>query len=44
MLKTTHTVSTYFSYPKDKSTHNAILIITDVIGHKFLNAQLYVRS
>ena len=44
MLKTTRTVSTYFSYPKDKSTRNAILIITDVMGHEILNAQLYVRS
>jgi len=35
------TVEAYFSYPKDRSTHNAILIITDVIGHKFLNVQLY---
>jgi len=33
-------ISTYFSYPKDKSTHNAILIITDVIGHEFINVQL----
>lgn len=34
------TVSTYIAYPPDKSTKNAILIITDVIGHKFINAQL----
>ncbi|KAL9108556.1 MAG: hypothetical protein Q9227_006642 [Pyrenula ochraceoflavens] len=33
-------VETYFSYPKDKSTSNAILILTDVIGHIFPNAQL----
>jgi len=33
-------IETYFSYPKDRSTQNAILIITDVIGHKFLNVQL----
>ncbi|KAJ9649029.1 hypothetical protein H2199_000942 [Coniosporium tulheliwenetii] len=31
---------TYFSYPKDKSTHNAVLILTDVIGHEFINVQL----
>lgn len=39
-IKNIGNISTYFSYPKDRSTHNAILIITDVIGHKFLNAQL----
>ncbi|OOQ82259.1 dienelactone hydrolase family protein [Penicillium brasilianum] len=33
-------VSTYFAYPSDNSTENAILILTDVIGHKFSNAQL----
>ncbi|OCK83763.1 alpha/beta-hydrolase [Lepidopterella palustris CBS 459.81] len=33
-------ISTYFSYPKDKSTHNAILILTDVFGHEFINVQL----
>ncbi|KAF2195767.1 alpha/beta-hydrolase [Zopfia rhizophila CBS 207.26] len=33
-------VRTYFSYPKDKSTQNAILIITDVIGMDFINVQL----
>jgi dienelactone hydrolase len=33
-------VSTYIAYPPDKSTKNAILIITDVIGHKFINAQV----
>ncbi len=31
---------TYIAYPKDKSTHNAILLLTDVIGHGFINAQL----
>jgi hypothetical protein len=38
------TVSTYFAYPEDKSTENAILILTDVIGHKFINAQLYIHK
>lgn len=33
-------VSTYFAYPSDKSIENAILILTDVIGHNFINAQL----
>ncbi|KAI9878801.1 MAG: hypothetical protein M1830_010485 [Pleopsidium flavum] len=31
---------TYFAYPKDKSTENAIFLFTDVIGHSFINAQL----
>ncbi|TKA80717.1 hypothetical protein B0A49_01120 [Cryomyces minteri] len=31
---------TYFSYPDNKSTQNAILILTDVIGYEFINAQL----
>ncbi|KAF2101625.1 dienelactone hydrolase family protein [Rhizodiscina lignyota] len=31
---------TYFSYPEDKSTTNAILLVTDVLGHGFINAQL----
>eukprot|EP01099_Mayorella_cantabrigiensis_P005619 TRINITY_DN4564_c0_g1_i1.p1 TRINITY_DN4564_c0_g1~~TRINITY_DN4564_c0_g1_i1.p1 ORF type:complete len:255 (-),score=42.58 TRINITY_DN4564_c0_g1_i1:204-968(-) len=30
----------YVSWPEDKSTENAILLITDVIGHRFINAQL----
>jgi dienelactone hydrolase len=30
----------YFSYPSDKSTEHGVVIITDVIGHKFINAQL----
>lgn len=34
------TAETYFAYPKDKSTHNAILLLTDVIGHGFINVQL----
>ncbi|KAL1967758.1 hypothetical protein VTN77DRAFT_2447 [Rasamsonia byssochlamydoides] len=33
-------VETYFSYPADRSTKRAILILTDVIGHRFINAQL----
>lgn len=36
----TSAVETYFAYPEDKSTSKAILLITDVIGHKFINAQL----
>lgn len=32
--------STYFAYPESKDTSTAILILTDVIGHKFDNAQL----
>ncbi|KAF1985763.1 alpha/beta-hydrolase [Aulographum hederae CBS 113979] len=30
----------YFAYPEDKSTKTAILLITDVIGHEFINVQL----
>jgi len=30
----------YTKYPEDKSTDLGILIITDVIGHRFINAQL----
>lgn len=33
-------ISTYLSYPPDKSTENAILILSDVIGHRFINVQL----
>ena len=33
-------VETYFTYPKDKNTVNAILILTDVICHRFINAQI----
>lgn len=28
------------SYPPDKSTENALLVLSDVIGHKFVNTQL----
>lgn len=34
------TVSTYFAYPADGSTENAILILSDVLGHRFPNVQL----
>ena len=30
----------YFSYPESKDTSTAILILPDVIGHEFINAQL----
>ncbi|KAF2747092.1 alpha/beta-hydrolase [Sporormia fimetaria CBS 119925] len=33
-------VRTYFTYPKDKNTQNAILILTDIIGMDFINVQL----
>ncbi|CAG8112524.1 unnamed protein product [Penicillium salamii] len=32
--------STYFAYPEDKTTKNAILLLTDFMGHQSLNAQL----
>lgn len=38
--KNPSTVSTYLSYPPDRSTSNAILILSDVIGYKFTNVQL----
>ena len=39
-MKLVGDVETYFTYPKDKSTKRAILLITDVIGHRFNNVQL----
>lgn len=33
-------VSTYITYPESKSTETAIIILPDVIGHEFINAQL----
>ncbi|EKG17503.1 Dienelactone hydrolase [Macrophomina phaseolina MS6] len=33
-------IETYLSYPESKSTENAILIMTDVFGHEFINVQL----
>jgi len=33
-------ISTYFAHPESKQTENAILILPDVIGHQFINAQL----
>ncbi|KAJ5707209.1 Sterol O-acyltransferase ACAT/DAG/ARE [Penicillium malachiteum] len=33
-------VETYLAYPADKSTKRGILLCTDVIGHRFINAQL----
>ncbi|KAH9828115.1 Dienelactone hydrolase family, partial [Teratosphaeria destructans] len=39
-LKKIGDISTYFAYPEDKSTDHAILLLPDVIGHEFINAQL----
>ncbi|KUI70694.1 Protein AIM2 [Cytospora mali] len=39
-LRNIGNISTYFAYPPDKSTEKALLILSDVIGHKFVNAQL----
>ncbi|KAI9836852.1 MAG: hypothetical protein M1819_001017 [Sarea resinae] len=39
-MKMVGDVETYFAYPASKDPTNAILILTDVIGHAFLNAQL----
>lgn len=33
-------VDTYLAYPESRQTDTAILILTDVIGHDFINAQL----
>jgi len=41
-LKSINGIDTYLAYPEDKSTANAILILTDVIGVKFINVQLFV--
>ncbi|RHZ60718.1 dienelactone hydrolase family protein [Aspergillus thermomutatus] len=30
----------YFSYPKDRSTKHGVILLTDVIGHRFINSQL----
>ena len=35
-------IEVYYAYPENKSTEYGILLITDVIGHKFINAQLIV--
>ncbi|KAI9724750.1 MAG: hypothetical protein M1812_000025 [Candelaria pacifica] len=39
-MKNIGETETYLSYPKDGSTQRAIIILTDVIGHGFINAQL----
>jgi len=39
-LKSIGDVETYFAYPESKSPEHGILILTDVIGHGFINAQL----
>jgi len=39
-MKSVGDVETYFAYPEDKSTKKGLLLITDVIGHRFINVQL----
>lgn len=39
-ISTVKDFEVYTSYPENKSTDYAVLILTDVIGHKFVNAQL----
>ncbi len=34
------TAETYLSYPTNGNTQKAVLFLTDVIGHGFINAQL----
>jgi hypothetical protein len=41
-LKMLGDIEVYYAYPENKSTEYGILLITDVIGHKFINAQLIV--
>lgn len=33
-------VEVYIAHPADRSTKRSILLLTDVIGHRFINAQL----
>lgn len=33
-------VDSYVTYPESKSTERAVLILPDVLGHEFINAQL----
>lgn len=37
-------VPAYITYPESKKTDIAILILPDVIGHEFINVQLYVHD
>ncbi|TIA35295.1 hypothetical protein D6C78_06237 [Aureobasidium pullulans] len=39
-MRNIRSISTYFSYPEDRQTKNAILILTDFFGHEFINVQL----
>jgi len=39
-IKKIGNTETYFAYPESKKTETAILLLTDVIGHNFINAQL----
>jgi hypothetical protein len=34
------TVEMYFSYPTQSASKGAILVLTDVMGHRFTNLQL----
>ncbi|KAI4738988.1 hypothetical protein E4T50_10544 [Aureobasidium sp. EXF-12298] len=43
-MRNIRSISTYFSYPEDRQTKNAILILTDFFGHEFINVQLYCTS
>jgi hypothetical protein len=37
-------IEVYYAYPENRSTEYGILILTDVIGHKSINAQLIVSK
>lgn len=39
-VRTVDNIRTYFTYPEDKSTQHAIIILTDIFGMDFINVQL----
>ncbi|KAJ5718460.1 hypothetical protein N7488_004106 [Penicillium malachiteum] len=40
LISTVDDIEIYTSYPQDRSTEYGILILTDIIGHRFINAQV----
>lgn len=43
-LRTEQPVDTYLAYPTTGSTENAIIVLTDIFGHKFINVRLIADS
>lgn len=39
-IQLTKSVEAYVSYPVDRSTKRAILLLSDALGHRFINSQL----